>query len=81
MNSLGRPRGPVRGLDPRVDVIFEDGAEYFSVHSPYNRDFLDCLGANNIRGSFDRLSRRWRFHHRYFDDVWKLLFDFFSERG
>lgn len=49
------------------------------VKAPYNRDFIDALGNNNIQRKFHQGNKAWGFHGKDAGDVLKLIEDYYEE--
>ena len=68
------------GLDPRVSVIFTSTASHILVRTPYNKEFIWALGANDIEREFLKSLRAYKIASEWYDDVMKLLRDYFPRR-
>ena len=62
----------------KVSVQFSASGNSLIVRCPYNKDFLAALGWNNIVGTWDNDMKQWYFSAKNFDDIMKLLGDYFT---
>lgn len=71
----------IKGLDQRVDIIFEPDMEHFLLTIPYcaaTKEFLSCFGMTGIKREWMPGFKAYRFNSKDFYDVIELLPDFFN---
>jgi len=72
----------IKGLDQRVDIIFEEDARHFLLSLPYcqaSKDFLGCYTMTGLAIQREWMPgfKAWRFSLDSFYDIVELLPDFF----
>lgn len=71
----------IKGLDQRVDIIFEEDTGHFLLAIPYcavTKEFLSCFGMTGIGREWMPGFKAYRFSSDNFYDVVELLPDFFN---
>jgi len=71
----------IKGLDQRVDIIFEPDAKYFLLTIPYcvaSKEFLGCYSMTGVKREWMPGFKAYRFGSDNFYDVCELLPDFFK---
>ena len=69
------------GLNPSVNLTFTEDTENLILRAPYNEEFIQAMGWNDIKREFIPQGKYWRIPESEFDDIMKLLGDFYEELG